>query len=86
MLRRRGTNEVFRGAVAIGDAALDLAALHGHGALDSDAADALRLAAQPALNNFMAAGPRAWRALRHALFRALAQDAVPTRSACCAPA
>ncbi len=75
VLRRRGTNEVFRGAMAIGDAALDLAALHGHGALDGDAADALRLAAQPALNNFMAAGPRAWRALRHALFRALAQDA-----------
>ena len=50
VLRRRGSNEAFRGAVAIGDQALDLAALHGHGALQGDAADALELAAQPTLN------------------------------------
>ena len=41
VLRRGGSNEAFRGAVAIGDRALDLAALHGHGALGGDAADAL---------------------------------------------
>ena len=75
VLRRRGSGEVFRGAAAIGDQALDLAALHGHGALTGDAADALALAAQPTLNAFMAAGPRAWRALRHALFAALRADA-----------
>ena len=77
VLRRRGSDEAFRGAVAIGDQALDLAALHGHGALAGDAADALALAAQPTLNAFMAAGPRAWRALRHALFAALRDDAAP---------
>ena len=77
VLRRRGSNEAFRGAVAIGDQALDLAALHGHGALQGDAADALELAAQPTLNAFMAAGPRAWRALRHALFAVLRDDAGP---------
>ncbi len=71
VLRRRGSGEVFRGAVAIGDQALDLAALHGHDVLDGDAADALRLAAQPTLNALMAAGPDAWRALRHGLFGAL---------------
>ena len=75
VLRRQGSGEAFRGAVAIGDQALDLAALHGHGALAGDAADALALAAQPTLNAFMAAGPRAWRALRHALFAALRDDA-----------
>ena len=79
VLRRRGSREAFRSAVAIGDAALDLAALHGHGALQGDAADALRLAAQPTLNAFLAAGPRAWRALRHALFDALHERAPPAR-------
>ena len=77
VLRRGGSNEAFRGAVAIGDRALDLAALHGHGALGGDAADALALAAQPSLNDFMAAGPRARHALRHALFGALRDDAAP---------
>ena len=67
VLRRRGSGEAFRGAVAIGDQALDLAALHRLKLLTGAAADALHLAAQPALNDFMAAGPGAWRALRHAL-------------------
>ena len=75
VLRRHGCDEAFRGAVAIGDQALDLAALHGHGALDGEAADALRLAAQPTLNAFMGAGLPAWRALRHALFDALHDSA-----------
>ncbi len=75
VLRRRGSAEAFRGAVAIGDQALDLAALHGHGALAGDAADALELAAQPTLNAFMAAGQQAWRALRHALFDVLREGA-----------
>ena len=77
VLRRRGSDEAFRGAVAIGDQALDLAALHGHSALAGDAADALALAAQPTLNAFMAAGPRTWRGVRHALFAALRDDAAP---------
>ena len=75
VVRRRGSGEAFRGAVAIGDQALDLAALHGHGALQGEAGDALALAAQPTLNAFMAAGPRTWRALRHALFEVLQRDA-----------
>ncbi|HMN20874.1 MAG TPA: fumarylacetoacetase [Ottowia sp.] len=71
VLRRRGSGEAFRGAVAIGDQALDLAALAGTGLAQGAAADALALAAQPALNAFMAAGPEAWRTLRHALFALL---------------
>ena len=77
VLRRRGSSEAFRGAVAIGDQALDLAALAGQGVLQGAAADALRLAAQPTLNAFMAAGQPAWRALRQALFDALHQGAAP---------
>ncbi len=78
VLRRRGNREALRGAVAIGDQALDLAGLHGYGVLQGDAADALELAAQPTLNAFMGAGPAAWRALRHALFRLLKSDADAT--------
>ncbi|MFD1711511.1 fumarylacetoacetase [Ottowia sp. GY511] len=77
VVRRRGSQEALRGAVAIGDQALDLAALHGRSVLTGDAAQALALAAQPALNAFMAAGPATWRALRHALFNALRDDAPP---------
>ena len=43
--------------------------------LDGAALDALQAAAQPTLNDFMAQGPSAWRALRHALFAALHDSA-----------
>jgi fumarylacetoacetase len=78
ILRRKteaGTNaEAFRGAVAIGDQALDLARLAVVG--DSAgilglAADALKAASQEKLNVFMGMGPKAWSALRLALFDAL---------------
>ena len=75
VLRRRGSGEAFRGAVAIGDQALDLAALANAKLLTGAAAEALALAAQPTLNAFMAAGPEAWRALRHALFDLLREGA-----------
>jgi hypothetical protein len=75
VLRRRGSGEAFRGAVAIGDQALDLAALAGAKLLTGAAGEALTLAAQPTLNAFMAAGPEAWRALRHALFALLREGA-----------
>ncbi len=75
VLRRAGSGEPFRGAVAIGDQALDLAALAAAGLVQGAAAEALALAAQPQLNAFMAAGPAAWRALRHALFALLREGA-----------
>ena len=75
VLRKRGSGEAYRGAVAIGDQALDLAALQARKLLPGAAADALALAAQATLNDFMAAGPQAWRALRHALFALLAEGA-----------
>ncbi len=69
--RRARSAEEFRGGVAIGDAVLDLAALHAHGVFAGAAAEALALCAAPALNAFMAAGREASSALRAALSGAL---------------
>ena len=76
VFRRAGSSEVFRGGVAIGDQILDLAAARRAGVMDppaveATAAEAARAAAQPVLNELMAAGPSAWSALRLALSRAL---------------
>jgi fumarylacetoacetase len=59
-----------RAGVRIGDHVLDLAGLARDGLLDAGA----DLFAAPALDAFMAAGPRAWRATRHRL-GALLRDA-----------
>ena len=69
VFRRAGSNEPFRGGVAIGEQILDLAPALESGALRVPATAAA--AAQPLLNEFMAAGPAAWSALRLALSRAL---------------
>lgn len=78
VFRRAGSDEPLRGGVAIGDQVLDLAALHGS-ALDAQFDDtaraALALAARDTLNDFMAAGPAAWSALRLALSRFVRADA-----------
>ena len=73
--RRAGSGESFRGGVAIGDAVLDLGALHALGTFDGLAAAALAACAQPTLNAFMALGQQACGALRAALSRALRADA-----------
>ncbi|MGF6768382.1 fumarylacetoacetase [Paraburkholderia sp. GAS199] len=75
VLRRKSTDEAFRGAVAIGDQALDIAAWASRARLNGIAADASQACGQPALNAFFAMGPSAWRALRHALFAALQEHA-----------
>jgi fumarylacetoacetase len=76
----RGENsQAFRGAVAIGDHALDLAALAATSqafiGFNDLAYQALQAAAKPKLNALMAMGPSAWSALRLALFNALKVDA-----------
>ena len=73
--RRAGSGESFRGGVAIGDAVLDLGALHALGTFEGPAAAALAACAQPTLNAFMALGQQACGALRAALSRALRADA-----------
>ena len=77
VFRRSGSDEPLRGGVAIGDQVLDLATLsrtEGLDGLDGIALQAAKACAAPALNDFLAMGPAAWRALRHALFRLLRQD------------
>lgn len=71
VFRRKGSDEAFRGGVAIGDQVIDLAAVAGHGLLDDEAGAAARAASASTLNAFMAMGPSAWSALRLALSRAL---------------
>ncbi|MDB5871942.1 MAG: fahA [Ramlibacter sp.] len=71
VFRRAGTGEAFRGGVAIGDQVVDLGALSRAGLLNGLAGQAAAACAQPALNEFFAMGPAAWRALRHRLFALL---------------
>jgi fumarylacetoacetase len=68
VFRRVDGGEAFRGGVAIGDQVIDLAALVQGAALSGLAEQAARACTQATLNAFFAMGPRAWRALRHALF------------------
>ncbi|MCU0937894.1 MAG: fumarylacetoacetase [Burkholderiaceae bacterium] len=75
VFRRRGTQEPWRGGVAIGDQVLDLAAVARSNVLEGDAQAAVQAAAQDKLNAFMALGTSAWRALRLALSRALREGA-----------
>ena len=71
MFRRAGSNEDFRGGVAIGNQILDLGAAHAAGAFDGNASLAAAACSAPTLNAFMALGEEAWSALRLALSRAL---------------
>ena len=77
VFRRKGTNEAFRGGVAIGEEILDLAAAQAAGAFAGLAARAAAACAEPSLNAFMAMGATAWSALRLALSRAL-RPGLPT--------
>jgi len=71
VFRRHGSDEPFRGGVAIGDQILDLAAAAASDVFTGDAALALQAAAGQTLNTLMALGQPAWSALRLALSRAL---------------
>jgi fumarylacetoacetase len=75
VFQRREAADGFRGGLAIGDQVLDLRALAQSGALTGLAQDAAQAASQPTLNAFMALGPEAWQALRHAAFGLLSNTA-----------
>ena len=66
-----GSEEAFRGGVAIGDFLLDLGALHSLGLLSGMAAEAVAACARPTLNEFMSLGAHAWSALRQSLSQLL---------------
>ena len=75
VFRRAGSDEAFRGGVAIGDQIVDLAAAARAGVFEGLPQLAAQACSGTALNPFLAMGPVAWRALRHALFAALRHDA-----------
>lgn len=74
VFRRAGSNEEFRGGVAIGEQILDLSALHAASLFSGTAADALAAGAGSTLNRFMGMGNAAGSALRQALSQALRFD------------
>ena len=79
----KGDYPRWRAGVAIGDQVLDLAALQNTNLLNGSASGLAAAALEAAnlasktfgLNAFMALGPQAWSALRHALFALLSTDA-----------
>ncbi|MEO7253737.1 MAG: fumarylacetoacetase [Casimicrobium sp.] len=71
VFRRAGSDEGFRGGVAIGDEVLDLAKLARSLVLSGVAAEACSAAAEPTLNRLMAMGQATWSALRLAVSQAL---------------
>lgn len=71
VFRRGGTDEPWRGGVAIGDQVLDLVALRETAALDGAAAEAAALAGEATLNPLMALGTHHASALRLSLSRLL---------------
>jgi fumarylacetoacetase len=72
VFRRRGSNEAPRGGVAIGDAILDLAAVHQAMLFDGKAAEAVAVASETRLNSLMGLGSAHWSALRTAVSNLLA--------------
>jgi len=75
VFRRAGSDEAFRGGVAIGDQVVDMAALAGAGLFTGDAQKGLEACAADELNAFMGMGKEIWSALRLALSRALRSGA-----------
>jgi fumarylacetoacetase len=73
VFRSAGSQEHFRGGVAIGDQIIDMAALAASQPLDSQTMLGVRAAAQSSLNSLMQLGPEVWKRLRHALFDAMRQ-------------
>lgn len=69
--RRKGSDEAFRGGVAIGDQVIDLAKLSKLNVLTGDAKTAADAASETTLNTFMGLGLQYWSALRLALSKAL---------------
>ena len=71
IFRRQGSNEAFRGGVAIGDQIVDLAAAVRAGVFTGDALEAAQAAAESTLNHLMGLGPQRLSHLRKQLSKAL---------------
>ncbi|MGB3071456.1 MAG: fumarylacetoacetase [Ottowia sp.] len=73
IFRRRGTQESWRGGVAIGDQIVDMAAALKAGVFEGGALPAAQAAAEPTLNHLMGLGTQPLSRLRGALSKALRQ-------------
>ncbi len=71
VFRRRGTQEPWRGGVAIGEQIVDMAAAMEAGIFENEALPAAQAAAEPTLNRLMGLGIAPLSRLRQALSRAL---------------
>lgn len=71
VFRVKGSDQLFRGGVAIGDQIVDLARLAASERFSGIAQQAALACAKSQLNEFMSMGPEAWSSLRHALSNAL---------------
>ena len=71
IFRRAGSQEAWRGGVAIGDQVVDMAAAVAAGVFTGDALPVARAAAEPTLNHLMRLGPKPLSILRSALSKAL---------------
>lgn len=71
VFRVKGSEQPFRGGVAIGDQILDMLALKNAQIFDGDVQEAVSACAQEQLNDYMAMGKVAWSTLRAALSKAL---------------
>lgn len=85
VFRTQGSDEAFRGGVAIGDKIVDLAAVAQQNLLDGDAAVAANAGAQSTLNALMGLGNHYASALRLALSRALREGADQTLESALVP-
>ncbi|MEH6577692.1 MAG: fumarylacetoacetase [Amphritea sp.] len=75
VFRRKGSDEAFRGGVAIGDQVVDLASVASKVIFSGEAVTATQACAQTTLNEFMGMGESSWSALRLALSRGLREGA-----------
>lgn len=75
IFKQKGTDQVFRGGVAIGDQIIDLSELLEKNVLTGLAHEALLACTKDQLNDFMAMGKAAWSALRLALSKVLREGA-----------
>ena len=71
IFRRQGSNEAFRGGVAIGDQIVDMAAAVKAGVFTGDALEAAQAATEPTLNHLMGLGPPRLSHLRKQLSKEL---------------
>jgi fumarylacetoacetase len=74
IFRRAGSNETYRGGVAIGDQILDLRSVHSRCLFSALPQTALAACSEPTLNRFMALGHQSHSGLRQSLSDALRED------------